>query len=109
MDRNKESSPNQQPVREVAVNDGKDAMTEDDLNHGEPKEDEFVWSERDLAELWLSIVNDATIDPEHRRAAYRAALRGEPEWWLVTDWSEEHGDRLVRRDSTLNRPRTRTR
>jgi hypothetical protein len=55
----------------------------------EAKENEFVWSERDLAELWSSIVNDATIDPENWRAAYRAAIRDEPEWWFASECAEE--------------------
>jgi hypothetical protein len=75
----------------------------------ETKDDEFVWSERDLAELWLSIVNDATIDPENWRAAYRAALRGEPEWWYAIEGSEEDGDGLVSRDSKGVTLRTRKR
>lgn len=51
----------------------------------EAKENEVVWSERDLAELWWSIVNDATIDPEDWQAAYRAAIRDEPEWWFASE------------------------
>jgi hypothetical protein len=31
-------------------------------------------------ELWFEICNDPAIWPENRVAAYRAALRGEPNW-----------------------------
>jgi hypothetical protein len=35
-------------------------------------------------ELWCDICNDPSIWPENRAAAYRAALRGEREWWFAT-------------------------
>jgi hypothetical protein len=35
-------------------------------------------------ELWFDICNDPSIWPENRVAAYRAALRGEREWWFAT-------------------------
>ena len=86
---------NQLPVREVSGDEGENAKTDDDLNHGEPKADEFVWSDRDAAELWWNIVNDASIDPVNWRAAYRAALRGEPEWWFAIACPDDDGDGLV--------------
>ncbi len=35
------------------------------------------------ATLMQSIQNDPCIDPENWSAAYRAARRGEPRWWLA--------------------------
>jgi hypothetical protein len=43
------------------------------------------------AELWQSIANDATIHPDNREAAYRAARRGESEWWLATSCRDPRG------------------
>lgn len=75
-------------------------MSDDDNIDDPPERNEFVWSERDIGELWASIVNDACIDPSHRQAAYRAALRGEPEWWLAIESPEEDGGELNSDDET---------
>lgn len=72
----------------------------DDIIDDPPEGNEFVWSERDIEELWASIVNDACIDPSNWQAAYRAALRGEPAWWLAIESLEEDGDGLNSDDET---------
>ena len=75
-------------------------MNDDDTIDDRPERNEFVWRERDRAELWASIVNDACIDPSNWQAAFRAALRGEPEWWLAIESPEEDGDGLNSDDET---------
>jgi hypothetical protein len=54
-------------------------------------------------ELWFDICNDPSIWPENRAAAYRAALRGEREWWFARVDGREASDvtnaETVRSDS----------
>jgi len=46
--------------------------------------------------LMQSIQNDPCIHPDDWLAAYRAALRGEPEWWLAAAHDPPSGDEDIR-------------
>lgn len=56
-----------------------------------PSSPAYEWTPADRAELWASIVGDACIHPDDRRAAFAAALRGEPEWYRATALPVEAG------------------
>ena len=81
----------------------------DNIIDDRPEGTEHVWSAADLAELWMSIIDDACILPSNRRAAYRAALRGKSEWWLAVACFEEDSRGLDSEEETVievERPKT---
>jgi hypothetical protein len=45
----------------------------------------FEWTPEHQAELMACIQDDPCILPENRQAAFRAAMRGEKEWWFATE------------------------
>jgi hypothetical protein len=56
----------------------------DEQHHPEDYEEHVPEEIHSAPELWWEIQYDPAIRPENKLAAYRAALRGEPQWWFVT-------------------------